>query len=113
MSKQALKSRGSVVSAFPDLRYYRGSTFRRVILKTGSWRLLSDLTDAVKGDEDGKDRRQGCGSDGRGIGDRRGDGQAFRCRGRERGILRPGRRARRARGGGAKKRRRQSHLHAG
>src|SRR5499425_3763881 len=39
------------------------------MLKTGSWRSLSDLTDAVRGDEDGKARRQGCGSDGRCIGE--------------------------------------------
>ena len=41
-----------------------------------------------------------------GIGDRRGDGQPFPCRGRERGILRPGRRARPARRGRARDRRR-------
>src|SRR5438477_6835299 len=50
---------------------YRGCAFRN----------------AMKGGEHGKARRQGCSGDGRGIGDRRGDGQAFRCRGRERGIL--------------------------
>src|SRR5438874_12642604 len=38
---------------------------------------------------------------------------AFRCRGRERGILRPGRRARPARGGRARDRRRQCRVHAG
>ena len=48
----------------------------------------------MKGGEHGKARRQGRSGDGRGIGDRRGDGQAFRRRGRERGILRSGRRAR-------------------
>jgi 2-hydroxycyclohexanecarboxyl-CoA dehydrogenase len=70
---------------------YRGRTFRN----------------AMKGGEDGKARRQGCSSDGRGIGDRRGDGQAFRCRGCERGILRSGRRARPTRGGRARDRRRK------
>src|ERR1041385_7806327 len=35
--------------------------------------------------EYGKARRQGCGGDGRGIGDRRGDRQAFHRPGRERG----------------------------
>ena len=40
----------------------------------------------MKGAEHGKSRRQGCSGDGRGIGNRRGDGQAFRCRGRERAF---------------------------
>src|SRR5438067_6810087 len=61
----------------------------------------------MKGGEHGKARGQDRSGDGRGIGDRRGDGQAFSRRGRERGILRSGRRARPARGGRARDRRRQ------
>jgi NAD(P)-dependent dehydrogenase (short-subunit alcohol dehydrogenase family) len=67
-------------------------------MDTTSWILVRN---AMKGGEYGKARRQGCSGDGRGIGDRRGDGQAFHCGGRERGILRSGRRARPARGGRA------------
>src|SRR5580704_980948 len=40
----------------------------------------------MKGGKHGKARRQGRSGDGRGIGDRRGDGQAFPRRGRERGF---------------------------
>ena len=57
---------------------YRGCAFRN----------------AMKGGDHGKARRQDRSGDGRRIGDRRGDSQAFRRRGRERGILRSGRRAR-------------------
>ena len=41
---------------------------------------------AVTGSEHGKARRQGCSGDGRSIGDRRGDGQAFRRRRLDGGV---------------------------